>query len=395
MEKLFWILTIARWFSELGDWFNYMVQLTIIEDYKYISIMIAIRNIVPFIISPFVGNYVESHDQIIIIIISQIILLITSAFIYVAYLKPEYWYLTYVYVFLQAICVCIKSCCYQYIIPNVCSMSNVEKANKIQALSQASVYIVGMGLGGIILSVFGDISNLIIDNIVYFISTLIMIYFKFWIRYNNIDIYQEKCPSYSEISFRNGLLYMYHNSKFPIMIMVNAITYYVYGIAEIINFKLGFEEYGVLILSIVLGLSTTGTIILYFWGSHKYGFNYVILILAISFYAIIEKKHIIPIWFFGLWMFTYVHYAFQIMMTTMIHKEADPNYKGRLFTYYYGSTLILYAMGSFTGSYFYPWYWILIIISIVLIGILLIKYRYNEKSPDKQKLISLENITQS
>lgn len=357
--------------------------------------MIAIRNVVPFVITPVIGNYIESHDRVKIIVISQLILLVASVLIYVAYYQSEYWYLIYVYVLIQAICVCIKSSSYQYLIPNVVKSEDIEKANKIQALCQASVYVVGMGVGGIILSLFGDVSNLIIDNVVYFISIIIIIWFKYLVNKQNItlDLDNNTVMKHHDVTFRSGIMYMRQNTKFPLMIAVNAFTYYIYGIAEIINFKLGFEKYGVLILSIVLGLSTTGTVILYFGGSTRYMLNYLVLIIAISLYAVIEKYRIVPIWFFGLWMFTYVHYAFQIMMTTMIHKDADPKYKGRLFAYYYGATLILYAMGSFTGSYLPLYsYWMLMILSIIIIGILLIKFRYDNMSPDRQKLISKEHV---
>jgi len=394
---------LARWLSELGDWFNYMVLLTIIDDYKYISIMVAIRNIVPFVISPIVGNFVETHNNITIIVVVQTILLLLNGLLYFAFAYPDYWYASYGYVFVQSICICIKSSSYQYIVPLIIQSEMIEKGNKIQALSQASVYVVGVGAGGVILSLAGDVSNLIIDSTVYISSILTIVYFRrLYIIYKAdqtviaegageqtnqtnqtykteqgalIGSYTNTAPV---VSFKTGVLYLVRHPRIAIIMTVNAMLYYTYGIAEIINLKIGFEKYGILILSLVLGLSTTGTIILYFDRADRYILNYVVLLLSMLFYGITEYMLLVPVWFFGLWLFTYVHYAFQIMMATMIQKD-DPNYKGRLFTYYYGFTSVMYALGSFTGS-FLSWYWIMIGVSVFVIGLLVVRYAYIDKA---------------
>jgi len=396
MNRLFWILTFARFFSELADWFNYMVQLTIIDDYQYISLMIAIRNIVPFIISPSIGNYVEKNKMIPIIIGSQTLILISNVFIYIAYFYTENWYVVYVYVLIQSVCNCLKTSSYQYIVPDIIPSTMLEQSNKIQAMSQSLVYIFGMGIGGIVYSLSGGITNIIVDNVVSLISVIIMLYFSHLMKYDmltthtvvqldNLETVSKQIEPKTDVTFWNGMLYLRENVSYLIILMVNAITYYIYGIAEIINYKLGFDHYGILMLSLVLGLSTTGTIILYFYRPNNYICNYLILIISIMLYGVVENYHFISIWFIALWLFTYTHYAFQIMMTTMIQKDADPNYKGRLFTYYYGLTNVMYALGSFTGSFLHPWYWIPIIIMLVFAGCLLIWFRYIQ-TPESQRL---------
>jgi len=386
MNKLFWILVLARWLSELGDWFNYMVLLTIIDDYKYISIMVAIRNIVPFVISPIVGNFVETHNNITIIVVVQTILLLLNGLLYFAFAYPDYWYASYGYVFVQSICICIKSSSYQYIVPLIIQSEMIEKGNKIQALSQASVYVVGVGAGGVILSLAGDVSNLIIDSTVYISSILTVMYFRrlYTIQTDSAVLaITEKAEQVEQVeqntdiepvSFKTGILYLVSHQQIAIIMTINAMLYYTFGIAEIINLKIGFEKYGILILSLVLGLSTTGTIILYFDRADRYLLNYVFLLVAMLGYGVTEVILFVPVWFFGLWLFTYVHYAFQIMMATMIQKD-DPNYKGRLFTYYYGFTSVMYALGSFTGS-FVTWYWIMIGVSVFVIGLLVVRYAF-------------------
>ena len=353
--------------------------------------MVAIMNITPFIISPLVGNYVESHNNITNIIVSQIILILISSFIYTAHFIAEYWYLVYIYVFVQAICVCVKISSYQYIIPSIVSKEQIEKANKIQALSQASVYIVSVGLGGVMLNFLGPLSNLVTDNIVYVISIIIIFYFRYLVKNtleNNAksnEFNENELVEKETITFKNGMIYLKNNPTFLIIIMINSIIYYVYGVIEIVNYTTGFDSYDILILSIVLGLSNTGTIILYFFKADKYILNYAILIISILSYAIIELVQFVPLWLFGLWMFNYIHYAYYIMMTTIIQKDVDPHYKGRLYTYYYGSSSVLYALGSFTGSFLHLWYWLPIGISIIIIGIMIKKF------DDIQKLINVSN----
>lgn len=383
MNKSFLILTLARWFSEIGDWLNYMVQLTIIKDYEYISIMIAIINITPFVISPLVGNYVESHNNINTILISQTALILASVFLYTAYLIPEYWYLIYIYVFIQAICVCFKITSYQNIIPTIVETEQIEKANKIQVLSQASVYVISIGGGGIMLNYLNGISNLITDNTVYVVSIILILYLKYLIQHTittNDELQHNEQSKREPISFKNGLVYLKKNPEFIVIILINSLIYYIYGCIEIINYKLGFDSYDVLTLSIVIGLSTTGTIILYFYKSNRYILNYIILLISILFYGIIEIKQLIPLWFIGFWLFNYIHYAYYIMMTIMVQKDADSYYKGRLYTYYYGTSAVSYALGSFSGSLFYPWYWIPIVVSIIIIGIMIVKFYYIQKN---------------
>lgn len=419
MNKLYWILALGRFFSEVGDFLNYMTLLTVIGDYEYISVMVAIRNIVPFILSPIIGNYIESGNNVKTILIVQTILFFANFIIYIGYIYESYWYIVYLYVFIQSICLSTKSSSYQYIVPKIIDPNLIEKANKIQALSQASVYIVGILCGGTILSLYGDIANLITDSASYLASVSIMFYFNYL--YQNFNSNENVNPNENEkensnekvendinddlnnlvepkdanrseeITFKTGILYLFKNRKTAIIMAINAITYYIYGIVEIINFKIGFESYGILVLSAVLGLSTTGVIILYFCRADRYLLNYLILLMAITSYGFIEKIIIIPVWFLGLWSFTYVHYAFQIMMWTLIQKDSDPKYKGRLAAYYYGSTSVMYSLGSFTGSFTYmSIYWVMIALSLVAIGVLIIFYGRIIKKISNTNIIRIE-----
>ena len=229
----------------------------------------------------------------------------------------------------------------------------------------------------------GGIVNLSINGFTIFISIIFITSFKKLYKQNkeieltDLENSNELKPN---VTFKDGINYLLSNKKFVILISVNALIYYIYGIIEIINYKLGFEDYDILLLSLVLGFSTTGTIILYFYknASHKYFINYFILLISCVIYFIVEHKHIIPIWFLGLWLFSYTHYAYWIMINTILQTETNEQYRGRIFTYNSSIVYASYAIGSLSGSYLYPYYWIIIMVMNVIIGVLIKCYNIIE-----------------
>ena len=78
-------------------------------------------------------------------------------------------------------------------------------------------------------------------------------------------------------------------------------------------------------------------------------------------------------------------------MWTLIQKDSDPKYKGRLAAYYYGSTSVMYSLGSFTGSFTYmSIYWVMIALSLVAIGVLIIFYGRIIKKISNTNIIRIE-----
>ncbi len=379
MNKLFWILSLSRWTSEFGDWFSYLVQIVIIDDYKNISIMIAIQSIIPFIFTGLIGNFVEKNDKIRIICGTEILLVLSNILLYMAYYYDKLWYLVYVYVFIKSICASIKTSAYQSIIPLIVEKEKIEEATTIHSIVQSIVYVLAIVIGGTILNFYGGIINLSIDTASFVVSIIAIFWFNHhFSNFNKFEIYNELDEeSQTEISFKNGLNYVISNSKFMIILIINAIVYFIFGIIEIINFQLGLDEYGILMFCLVLGFSTCSVISLYFLKTDHYIRNYVILIISLIMYVIIERHRIVSLWFVGLTLFSYTHYAYWIMIGTIIQRDANKNYIARVNAYNNGLTSLGYAAGSFVGSYTEPWYvtWIIIGVTVIIMGICLIKYK--------------------
>jgi hypothetical protein len=161
------------------------------------------------------------------------------------------------------------------------------------------------------------------------------------------------------------------------LIAINSCIYFIFGIVEILNFELGFEKYdSILLLALVLGFSTTGTILLYFFENEDLLFiNVVFLFLSLALYKLVQVFDVVALWFVALWLFSFMHYSFWIMGLTTIQKESHPHYKGRLFTYYYSITSANYCFGSLTAAFGQDAYWIIVLICLPCVILLTFKYK--------------------
>lgn len=431
-NKLFFYMSSSRWTSEIGDWFNYLVLVVILQKYQYISYMIIARNLLPLFFSPLIGNIVEKSDKIKLIMITEIIVLSCIGLLFFAYVyRAQFWYMVYINVIINAICWNIKNSCYLALLPSIVSTEMIEEANKIHNIAISLIYVLAISVGGVIIVYAGGLVNLIINTICYIIAIALLFNFrKMYYKLNNDeeqgggggggvkletlapneDIKEklenlttmENLNSINEavqninnninnndndnvvpiITFSQGVDYLYNHKKFMVLIAVNALIYYIYGIFEIINYKLGFEDYNLLELSLVMGLSTTGTVLLFFYkqGTTNVVQNYFFFIISCIIYALLEffqPANNVGLWFFALWLFSYIHYAFWIMINSLLQREVNENFRGRIFTYNATISYAFYALGSLTGSYLLPLhYWIIIGIFSALCGVCLFLYKY-------------------
>lgn len=432
-NKLFMLITSSKWISDTGDWLSYLVKVMIISDLRFVSLMIALQSITPFVLAPFTGNLVERcKRKHILMLFCLMILVLNNSWVYVAYMYPEHWYLIYLNIIIQSIFGPIKNSSFQTLIPQIIKMNshnlltdesdvesdspdNIKKiheilivrSNTVQTIMQSIVYIFGTAIGGIIIKYWGGMVNLILDSTSFILAFLLMICFvhmydkrmrrdesgQIPMDHETDDLTDPVIPQ-EQITFKNGLGYCWKVQQIGQIILINALLYYVYGIIDIVNFKLGFEQYDdILVLSLILGLSSTGPIILYFDRSDRYIVNLIIGIVSMGMYGIVTVLTIsenpvsisltaIP-WFIGLWLFNYIHSAYWIMMNSLLQKEEHSAFRGRLFSYSSGLIAVCYALGSYTGSYLGTYYWICISVSWIFISLLLIRFnRIETRGPN-------------
>jgi hypothetical protein len=254
--------------------------------------------------------------------------------------------------------------------PEIVERDLLMKACNLETILQAMMYCIAISLGGIVYTYFGGLTVLVITSINFIMAIVLLIYFKSINNNKFVPIVH-----LNKVTFSDGLQYLKNNTKFTIMIFARGLINFIYGITEIINFKLGFDHFNILILSLVLSFSVTVTIVLYFYKTDQYQYYYLMMIISLICYYFAEKYIILWVWFIATWMFSYVNYAFYILINSKLQQDVDEHYRGRVFSYSYGIKTLLYAAGSFSGSYAYPWYWLIVGICVVMIGGLIVRLK--------------------
>jgi hypothetical protein len=424
-NKLFVILTLSKWLSDFGDGLSYLVKIVIIKDLRYISLFIAVQSIMNLLFSPMIGNFVEkSEKKHLIILFSQICLVLNSSLAYVAYEYHDFWFLVYANIMIFSIFGSIKNSSYQGLIPEVLKQkleqnnsdknnSDLEtliiRSNTVQIIMIAVIYFMSTMVSGPIIQYLSGFVNLLMDTFLYILSICTLVYFhcdiikqtyltnnlkgtfqeeyqKSAIDHNLVDLQlltdDQRILLVEPITFYNGIKYMSSHPQIWCQVMINSLLYYIYGIFEITNYRVGFDDYDVLILSIIIGLGSTGPMIHYFDRCDRYVLNTIFGIISTVLYWFVYNEQwinnnvlVIVLWFIGLWLFNYINSAFWIMKNSLIQKEEHAKYTSRLSSYSAGFILTTRALGSFTGSYIESYQWYCVVVCwCVIVGLM---YRYH------------------
>jgi hypothetical protein len=256
----------------------------------------------------------------------------------------------------------------------------------------AVIYFMSTMVSGPIIQYLSGLVNLLMDTFLYLLSICTLVYFhcdarQYHPNENLKETFQEEYqkpylePVVEPVTFYNGIKYMSSHPQIWCQIMINSLLYYIYGIFEITNYRVGFDDYDVLILSIIIGLGSTGPMIHYFDRCDRYALNTIFGIISTILYWFVYNEQwinnnvlVIVLWFIGLWLFNYINSAFWIMKNSLIQKEEHTKYTSRLSSYSAGLILTTRALGSFTGSYIESYQWYCVVVCWCVIAGLMYRY---------------------
>lgn len=389
----FMILFLGICISYLGDQFNYIAILSLINNNTNIIGFLVyelLSGIIPAIIMPFAGVIADKFDRKKIIPISVFlngISVIGYVFAY-KYSSMIILYITCIIYFSFSNITYIAITAY---IPNMVNEKDLLFANTMIDSSYMILWMFGMIIGGIVLIATNIYINLVIDIISFMISCFIFLFLfmKIYIKKREFDcsdddieminnsvdnddsnIDGDNCNNDKKSFFEqfiDGYNYIMSNKEILYITLYKSISNIAQGIYNILDFHFAFKKFtdnshdGTKIYTIMIGIAIFCSIILQMTIQKLTGTNikklknYVVyalclIFLSTIFYSFAFNKYI---WITGNILYNCGNTILYVILTTLIQTIVEDKYQGRIQSYSFMIRLVSGSIGSIYISLLY------------------------------------------
>jgi MFS family permease len=412
-NNAFLILMISMIVSYIGDQFNYLAILSIIDqDSNIIGYLIydLISSIVPALILPIAGIFIDYYNR------KKIILafLILSGISVFGYILSNYYnkmwilYVTSVMYFTFTNIVNVTVTAFTKMI--VSDQNDLLLANTINNALQMILNILSIALGGYILYSFNAYVNLFADMTSFFISAFIFCFLmcKNDNDTNNVnDTNDERIPltdndsstDYDDISsiqimpdlqneeqslcdmMKEGAVYLWeYNDIFALSVYKGCVNV-LYGTFIMLDFHYAYKKFsnnktdGIKLYTIMYTICAicaviSQAIVQKYTGTDLQNVRkymciiYFVIVLSTLFYAF---SYYYYIWWIGAVLYQSANMIIYVSLTTILQKEVDDKFQGRIQSYGYIIRLILSMIGSIYAALCLHYNWMSIEIMVLIL----------------------------
>lgn len=222
-HRNFRYLWLAQVVSLLGDWFNTIASVILVNRYTdsglAVSALFLARGLPPFIFGPLAGMVADRFNRRHILLLSDILrMVIVLGFLLVTQLEAAW--LIYVLTASQFIVSAFFEPARAAILPSLVAENELLAANTLSNITWSTVLALGAALGGLVASQFGVETALIIDALTFCLSA-----FFIWQLSPNPRIKDTEAPPTSGFTeILDGFKYIAERPNIGIFTLVKGIT---------------------------------------------------------------------------------------------------------------------------------------------------------------------------
>jgi len=206
-------LWMAQAISLLGDWFSTIALLGLVARFSdgsgvAVSALLVARFLPPLIVGPFAGVLVDRLNRKLLMIVSDSArVLIVLLFLLVS--DASQLWLVYLLTIVQFSVSALFEPARSAILPSLVQADDLVKANFLGSATWSVMLAAGAAIGGVVASVLGTSTALLIDASSFALSALLIASIKGSVRVNaRSEKDQPSAASTSQLGFRDGLRYI-------------------------------------------------------------------------------------------------------------------------------------------------------------------------------------------
>jgi MFS family permease len=354
-------LWLASLVSLLGDWFNTIASVMIVNRYTEtdlaISWILIARTLPRFLLVPFSGALADRVNRKVIMVVTDLLRAgIVLSFLWVD--RPERVWLIYVLTVGQFVAASFFEPASSAITPSLVEgREELMTANVLSSITWSAMLAIGAALGGVFAGIFGARTALIADSVTFLISAA----FLTGIRYTGVEPDPEKkTGGFGELI--GGIKFVFQKSGVALLTLVKSLGQI--GSADIFIIVLA-EQYfpvgrdGATSLGFLYGMMGMGAIlgplaVNKIWGEEPSGLRRVIHIG----YSLIPIGWVLMAWSPSLWvagigvlirlMGTSINWTYS---NVLIQTEVPDQYLGRVFALDLGLFTLATSIATFLTGY--------------------------------------------
>lgn len=217
-------LWLASAVSQMGDWFNVIVLLTLVSVYTNgsglaVSLFLLARIVPPLLVTPYAGVLADKLNRKTILIVTDILrAIIVLMFLFVN--SADMLWLIYVLTVAQFSLTAVFDPAKSAILPNIVGRADIVTANTIGSITWSAMLAVGALIGGIVAGALGITVALIIDALTYILSA----FFTVRIQGYEQETGQKSTPDakHQPNQIMEGLRYARANPRVAMTLLVKA-----------------------------------------------------------------------------------------------------------------------------------------------------------------------------
>ncbi len=207
-------LWIAQAVSFLGDWFSTVALSAIVVRFSNgsglaVSALLVAHFLPPLIVGPFAGVLVDRMNRKMLLIVSDVLRFFVVLMFLLVQDASQLW-LIYALTLIQFSISAIFEPARSALVPSVVVSDDLVKANFLGSATWSVMLAAGAALGGLVASLFGTSTALIIDASTFALSALIIISIRVGTN-PQVEVEESKKPAAdpkSELGFIDGLRYI-------------------------------------------------------------------------------------------------------------------------------------------------------------------------------------------
>jgi MFS family permease len=171
-------LTIGRFISQIGDWFNSVAIFTLLLNLtgsgEAVALVLIIKLLPTFFFGPLAGVVADRFNRKTIMIVTDILRgIIVLGFLFI-HNANQVW-LVYLLTALQIVLSTFFEPAESASIPNIVRRKDLITANALASVSWSVTLALGAALGGLVTDAFGRNTAFIIDSLSFFVSALFVV----------------------------------------------------------------------------------------------------------------------------------------------------------------------------------------------------------------------------
>jgi MFS family permease len=217
-------LWLAQVISLLGDWFDTIALSALVARFTNgsglaVSVLLVARFLPPFFVSPFAGVLVDRFNRKNLLIFTDV----SRAIIVLGMLlasRPEHLWLIYLLTVLQFSISAIFEPARSAVLPSLVPAKDLLLANTLSNVTWSAMLAVGAIIGGVVATVFGTSTALIIDSFTFALSALLIWQIVYQQPVAKPETTAARTSTHARGGFREGLEYVRQHPSVAAVLLI-------------------------------------------------------------------------------------------------------------------------------------------------------------------------------